>query len=63
MTKQKSPNPENIKAAREKLGLTQVRAAEIIGASPVAWQKWEYGERNMPPAKWELWLIKVRDLK
>ena len=55
----RSPTPAEVRKAREKAGLTQAEAGELIGASMRAWQNWEYGKRNMPAAKWELWLIKI----
>lgn len=58
----KKPTPETIKAAREKAGLTQKEAGELIGAALRTWQDWEGGQRKMPLAKWELWLIKVSQL-
>lgn len=53
-------NPNKIKEARESAGLTQTQAAELIGAKLRTWQDWEYGKRNMPLAKWELFNIKTK---
>ena len=58
-----SPDPEDVRAARQAAGLTQEKAAEIIGATRRAWQEWEGGRRNMPPAKLELFQIKTREKK
>jgi len=55
-----NPTPKKIKAARKKAGLTQTEAAELIGAAMRTWQDWESGARNMPIAKWELWLLKAK---
>ena len=55
----KSPSPAEVRRAREKAGLTQAKASALIGATLRAWQYWEAGERKMPAAKWELWLIKI----
>ena len=45
--------------------LSNVRAAggdsgALIGAPLRTWQDWEYGRRNMPNAKWELWQIRAK---
>jgi len=37
--------------------LTQVQAAEMIGAAVRTWQDWEAGRRNIPPAKYRLFVI------
>jgi DNA-binding XRE family transcriptional regulator len=56
-----SPNPEQVKDARVKAGLTQEQAGAIVGApSRRTWQDWEAGRRNMPAAKWELFLLKTQ---
>jgi DNA-binding transcriptional regulator YiaG len=44
--------PINPRAARKAAKLTQAQAAALIGAKLRTWQDWEYGKRNMPPAKW-----------
>jgi transcriptional regulator with XRE-family HTH domain len=41
--------PEEIKGAREKLGLTQVEFAKAFQVSPRAIRGWEHGERNGRP--------------
>ena len=57
------PNPTEIKEARAKAGLTQAQAGALVGApSKRTWQDWEGGRRNMPPAKWELFLLKTEGL-
>ena len=48
---------EMIKAARAAAGLTQFQASEIIGAGHRTWQDWEQGKRNMPPAKFALFVL------
>ena len=40
------PTPEQVKAVREKLGLTQAEAAERVGVSQEAWSAWERGVRK-----------------
>lgn len=52
-------SPATIKATREAKGLTQEQAAMLIGSSPRTWQEWEQGRRNMPSAKWALFLIMI----
>ena len=54
------PSPDDIRQARKAAGLTQAQAGELIGATRRAWQEWEAGRRNMPGAKWELWVIKTK---
>ena len=53
------PSPSTIRQLRLSLGLTQAQAANVIGATRRAWQEWEGGRRNMPGAKWELFLLKT----
>ncbi len=45
----------DIKAAREALGLSQPKAAALLGLPVRTWRSWELGERNMPDAMWRLW--------
>ena len=53
------PTPTEIRAARASSGLTQTAAGALIGAKLRTWQDWESGARNMPPVKFEMWLIKA----
>lgn len=46
--------PEQIRAVRTKLGLTQKQAAEKLGKSYRTWQDWEGGQRTMDPALFQL---------
>lgn len=57
--KLKPPTPENIRAARERAGLTQSGAGALLHVNLRSWQKWEGGERAMHLAFWELFLIKT----
>jgi len=41
--------PEEIKAIREKLGLSQREIAEKIGATKTSWYKWEKGRSKPHP--------------
>lgn len=51
--------PEALKAVRTRANLTQTQAGAIIHAPLRTWQDWEYGKRNMPQAKWELFKLRV----
>jgi putative transcriptional regulator len=63
-----NPTPAEIKQAREKiqdtlgLGITEAQkyCAELLYVKIRAWQRWETGEREMHPAFWELFQIKVK---
>lgn len=50
-------NPKLIKEVRRLSGLTQTQAAMMIGGTLRSWQEWEGGRRNMPPAKYNLFLL------
>lgn len=59
----KSPTPKQVFEAREKAGLSQSTAAELIHLnSGRAWRQYESGDRTMHPAFWELFLIKTGQL-
>ncbi|MFB2539396.1 MULTISPECIES: multiprotein-bridging factor 1 family protein [unclassified Acinetobacter] len=49
-------NPENIKKARERLGLTQTQLAEKLGLKSGHRQvaRWESGQAEMPDVKWKI---------
>ncbi len=55
------PTPDKIRAARIGAGLTQEEAGKLVHVSRKGWQKWELGERHMPPGIWDLFLNKVAD--
>lgn len=57
-----TPKPDQIRAAREAAGLTQTEAAKLIYCGLRAWQEWEHANREMHPAFWELFKLKVKDL-
>lgn len=50
-----------LKKARQAAGLTQQQAGELLSVGVRTWQRWEYGERRMSPAMWELFLIKTKN--
>ena len=52
-------SPEEIKAWRERFGLSQTKAARLLPTEPRTWQRWEAGE-NEPP---EYLLRALRDLE
>ncbi len=53
------PAPKKIKALRVSLDLTQQEAADSVHVTLRAWQLWEAGQRKMPAATWELFVIKA----
>jgi DNA (cytosine-5)-methyltransferase 1 len=54
---------KEIKKARQQAGLTQQQAGNLLNVHIRTWQKWEYGERKMSPAMWELFRIKTGEGK
>ncbi|MHB1619705.1 MAG: helix-turn-helix domain-containing protein [Sulfuricella sp.] len=54
MSKTKSPTPDEIRAARKAVGLSQTAAAELIYSTMRTWQDWEAGKAHMHPGLWEL---------
>jgi DNA (cytosine-5)-methyltransferase 1 len=55
----RNPTKEEIRAARDALGMTQSEAAYVIHSSLIAWQKWEAGDRRMHAAFWDLFRRKT----
>lgn len=53
------PTPEEIKAARKAAGLSQTDAGVLVHSALRSWQQWEAGDREMHPAFWELFQMKV----
>lgn len=51
------PAKEEIKKARLAAGLTQLQSAQMLGKTPSAWAKWEYGENPMDEASWSQFLL------
>jgi DNA (cytosine-5)-methyltransferase 1 len=59
-----NPKPAQIRAEREKAGLTQTAAASLVHSTLRSWQQWEAepgtsGHRRMHPAFWELFRLKL----
>lgn len=60
-----SPTPTDVRAAREKAGLTQTEAAALVHGTLRAWQGWEAPEgepaaRRMHHGLWELFQLKTK---
>ncbi len=55
----KAPTPTEIKNARLDFGLTQTVACKLVYCQVRQWQKYEAGDIVVPPAVWELFLIKA----
>ena len=53
------PVSRDITSARKKAGIDQGLAASFVHVSSEQWARWEAGEQPMPPAAWELFLIKI----
>lgn len=53
-----APTPTAIKCARLDFGLTQVEASKLVYCQSRQWQRYEAGDIPIPPAAWELFLIK-----
>ncbi len=55
-----SPTTDQIKTARKVAELTQEEAADLLYRNSLQrWSEWETGLTSMPPADWELFLIKT----
>jgi DNA-binding transcriptional regulator YiaG len=57
------PTPEQIRKARDAVGLSQTTAAELIHSTMRTWQDWEAGKAKMHPGLWELFAIKSKSLR
>lgn len=55
-----TPTAEQVKRERERAGLTQTAAAEVVYATLRSWQYWEAGTVPMNPAVFELFRLKTR---
>lgn len=54
-----SPTDFEVQAARIAAGHTQAAAAATVFVTLSAWQRWEQGERRMPPGLRELYSLKT----
>ncbi|MEI2416237.1 hypothetical protein V8Z80_08635 [Orrella sp. JC864] len=54
-----SPSPEEVRAARGSVGHTQTQAANTVFITLNAWQRYEQGDRRMPPGLRELYSLKT----
>lgn len=54
---EKSPLPAEIRAARDRAGLTQAQAAKLAGyGQPSRWNEIESGAREIDIVRWRYWL-------
>lgn len=53
------PTPDQIRASREAAGITQREAAGLVCVESRTWQRWESGDRGMPPGIWKLFRIEA----
>lgn len=63
-----NPTPEEIRALRERLGMTQTEAAAVIHANLRSWQRYEAqigtpDSQRMHPGLWELFQLKTEHLR
>jgi DNA-binding transcriptional regulator YiaG len=59
----RNPTPDEIRDARTSAGLTQREAAALIYCTTRAWEDWEGGQRRMHPAFWELFRLRLTQLR
>jgi len=62
-----APSPEQVRRARLKVSLTQVQAAALLYVDADTWRQYEKSKdqnnaRQMRPALWELFLLKIGDI-
>jgi DNA-binding XRE family transcriptional regulator len=53
------PTPEELRALRERLGLTQAEAADKVGVARRTWMYWENPARDRRPSSSHAKLIKL----
>lgn len=58
----RQPEPDRIRAIRDRHGYTQAQCAWIVGASERKWQRWETGDSSMPLSAWWLWLLRISEV-
>lgn len=57
------PSANDVYEARYAARLTQAAAARLIGATTRAWEEWEGSRRNMPAAKYRLFLMLIESTR
>lgn len=55
-----SPQPIEVRRARVKAKQTQAEAASVVHSTARRWREWEAGDHKMPPAAWELYLLRTQ---
>jgi putative transcriptional regulator len=55
-----NPSPNEIKQARLTAGLTQTKAANIIGYTMRSWQMWEAGKSPMRKVLFDTFLERIK---
>lgn len=55
------PTPDDIKAARRRVGITQTEAANLLHTTCRVWQQWEAGDRKMHAAFYDLFLRRITE--
>jgi hypothetical protein len=63
----RSPKPAELTAVRDQAGLTQTQAANLVGVTLTAWQRWEQpvgddSHRDMSPALFDLFKRRLREM-
>jgi DNA (cytosine-5)-methyltransferase 1 len=52
-----APSPDLLRELRDGALLTQAQAGALVHATLKTWQAWEYGQRRMPLAAMELFVL------
>jgi DNA-binding XRE family transcriptional regulator len=60
--KKGAPAPDQIRARRMRLNMTQAEAAGVLGLSQRTWQQYELGTRNMSPSNWHAFIKQGKKL-
>ena len=56
------PTPEQVRAARDKAGLSSAQAGALVHTTARVFQQWAAGDRKMHPAMWQLFQLKLEHL-
>jgi len=56
-----NPTPNQIRQTRNQAGLSQTKAAELLGLKLRQWQYFESGEQVMKPIYWKMFKIEIAD--